>query len=135
VEYTYVPLQGSVETLDKKQGNHEDLAGLFIALCRASKVPARIVWVPNYCYAEFYLQQPGAKRGEEAVGTWYPCEFKEESVFGTVSEPYIVLQKGDNIRVPESKERKRFVGEFVKVKTGVKPTVTFIRDVLGAAQQ
>ncbi len=124
VEHTNDPLKGAVETLKQAKGNHEDLAGLFIALCRASKVPARTVWVPNYCYAEFYLE------GEEE-GEWFPCEFKEKTVFGTVSQPYMILQKGDNVQVPESKERQRFVGEHLKVKSGRKPTVTFVREVLG----
>ena len=37
VQHTNDPLKGSLETLRAKQGNHEDLAGLFIALCRASE--------------------------------------------------------------------------------------------------
>ena len=124
VEHTNAPLKGAVETLEKKAGNHEDLAGLFIALCRASDVPARIVWVPRYCYAEFYLEEA------EGKGTWFPCEFKEKTSFGTVSQPYMILQKGDNIEVPESNEQKRFVPEFLKAKAG-RPTVTTVRDVLG----
>lgn len=125
VEHTNDPAKGAVETLDQKNGHHEDLAALFIALCRASKVPARTVWVPNYCYAEFYLE------GEEDQGEWFPCEFKEKTQFGTVSQPYMILQKGDNVQVPEAKKRKRYVTEHLKVKTGSKPTVTFVREVLG----
>ncbi len=131
VEMSNIALQGAVETLDQKKGNYEDLAGLFVALCRTAKVPARIVWVPNYCYAEFYLEKPG-EGGQDAVGVWFPTEFKEKTFFGTVAEPYLILQKGDSIRVPESRERKRYVGEYVKVKSGFKPKVTWVRDMLGA---
>ncbi len=125
VEYTNETLKGSLEALRDKKGNHQDLSGLFIALCRASKIPARTVWVPSYCYAEFYLENG------EGKGEWFPCEFKEKTVFGTVSQPYMILQKGENVRVPEEKEPQRFVPEFLKVKSGQKPDVTFVRDVLG----
>jgi len=125
VEHTNDPLRGALETLGTQKGNHEDLANLFIALCRAAKVPARTVWVPNYCYAEFYLE------GEAGEGIWVPCELKEETVFGTVSRPYMILQKGDNIQVPEKKERQRFVPELLKVKKGSQPKVEFVRQNLG----
>lgn len=126
IRHTNESLKGAVETLEKETGNHEDLAALFIALCRASKVPARTVWVPGYCYAEFYLEDEA-----EGNGTWFPCEFKEKTEFGTVSQPYLILQKGDNIRVPEAKKPQRFVPEYLNVKTGRKPSVTFLRDTLG----
>ena len=134
VEHTNEALKGSLETLRAKKGNHEDLAGLFIALCRASKIPARIVWVPGYCYAEFYLESESGQENEdgEMTGQWFPCEFKEKTVFGTVSSPYIILQKGDNVRVPEVKEPQRFVPEHLKVKSGQKPKVSFIREVAAA---
>ncbi len=124
VKHTNDPLRGSVETLSDKKGNHQDLSGLFIALCRASKIPARTVWVPSYCYAEFYLEDDKGK------GEWFPCEFKEKTVFGTVSQPYLILQKGENVRVPEEKEPQRFVPEHLKVKSGQKPDVTFVREIL-----
>ena len=126
VEHTNDPMRGAVETLEQQRGNHEDLANLFVALCRVSKIPARIVWVPDYCYAEFYLEDA------EGAGEWFPCEFKEESRFAVLSEPYVILQKGENVQVPESKERKRFVGEHLKVKSGTKPTVQFVRDLMAA---
>lgn len=138
IEHTNAPLKGAVETLENKAGNHEDLANLFIALCRVSDVPARIVWVPRYSYAEFYLEvKEETEEGEneegneeEENGRWFSCEFKEKTEFGTVSQPYMILQKGENIEVPESKEHKRFVPEFLKAKSG-RPTVTTVRDVLG----
>lgn len=131
IRHTNESLKGAVETLEKETGNHEDLAGLFIALCRAAEVPARTVWVPGYCYAEFYLEDEDEDE-EEGQGTWFPCEFKEKTEFGTVSQPYLILQKGDNIRVPEAKQPQRFVPEYLNVKTGRRPSVTFVRDTLGA---
>lgn len=125
IEQTNDPLRGSLETLSSQKGNYEDLANLFIALCRAAKIPARTVWVPNYCYAEFYLES------NDGEGQWFPCELKEETVFGTVSRPYMILQKGDNVQVPEKKERQRFVPELLKVKSGRRPQVEFVRQNLG----
>ncbi|MHB8867062.1 MAG: transglutaminase-like domain-containing protein, partial [Pirellulaceae bacterium] len=114
-------VKGSVAVLRDKRGHLEDLTGLFIALCRAEKIPARTVWVPDYCYAEFYL--------EDATGTgyWFPCELKEKTVFGTVSNDHMILQKGDSFEVPEKKEVQRFVAEFVKGKG--RPQVSFVRQV------
>lgn len=125
IEHSNRSLQGTLETLASKSGNHEDLAGLFVALCRARKIPARLVWVPNYCYAEFYLANAS---GEEGDGEWFPCELKEKTDFGLVEQPYVILQKGENIRVPEADERQRFVPEFVNVKSGRRPRVSFIRE-------
>ena len=42
----------------------------------------------------------------------------------------MILQKGDNIEVPELKEPQRFVAEFVKGKG--RPQVSFVRQVMGA---
>ena len=96
--------------MSDKGGHIEDLTGLFIALCRAEKIPARTVWVPDYCYAEFYLEDADGK------GYWFPCELKEKTVFGTVSNDYIIMQKGDNIKVPEKDKPYRLVPEFVEAK-------------------
>ena len=115
-----------METLHDKRGHLEDLTGLFIALCRAEKIPARTVWVPDYCYAEFYLEDSAGK------GHWFPCELKEKTVFGTVSNDYMILQKGDNFEVPEKKEPQRFVKEFVKAKGAGRPQVSFVRKVMPA---
>jgi hypothetical protein len=125
IEHSNDPLKGSLATLRDKQGNHEDLTGLFIALCRAHRIPARTVWVPDYCYAEFYLED------EEGDGHWFPCELKEKTVFGTVGNQHMIIQKGDNIQVPEKSGTQRFVAEFVQGKGG-RPSVSFVRQVLSA---
>ncbi|MHB8969461.1 MAG: transglutaminase-like domain-containing protein [Pirellulaceae bacterium] len=124
VQHTNDKAKGAVETLHEKRGHLEDLTGLFIALCRAEKIPARTVWVPDYCYAEFYLEDSAGK------GYWFPCELKEKTVFGTVANDYLILQKGDNFEVPEKKEPQRFVKEFVKVKGMGRPQVSFVRQVM-----
>jgi hypothetical protein len=118
-----IKLQGAVATLRSGRGQIEDLTSLFIALCRASDIPARTVWVPEGCYAEFLLADASGKN------VWLPCQFSGARQFGESNCELPVLQKGDNIRVPEEKESVRFVPEFLK-GTGGRPDVEFIRIML-----
>ena len=125
IKHTNDKFKGTEKALNDKSGHIEDLTGLFIALCRAEKIPARTVWVPNYCYAEFYLEDA------DGNGYWFPCELKERTVFGAVSNEYIIMQKGDNIKVPEKDKPYRLVPEFVEAKvTGMGPQVTTVRQVV-----
>ncbi len=123
IKHTNDKFKGTDKTLTEKGGHIEDLTGLFIAMCRAQKIPARTVWVPDYCYAEFYLEDAGGH------GYWFPCELKEKTVFGTVSADYVIMQKGDNIRVPEKKDKPyRLVPEYVEGKGT--PSVSFVRQIV-----
>jgi len=125
VRFTRQKRQGITKTLQVGQGNHEDLTALFIAVCRASGIPARTVWVHGHCYPEFYLQD------EEGRESWIPCQIAGQRAFGSMPDQLPILQKGDNFKVPEEKKRKRFVPEFLKVKSGGgQPEVTFVRDLL-----
>lgn len=124
IKHTNDKFKGTDKALSDKDGHIEDLTGLFIALCRAEKIPARTVWVPDYCYAEFYLEDA------DGHGYWFPCELKEKTVFGTVSSDYIIMQKGDNIKVPEKDKPYRLVPEFVEAKGLGRPQVTFVRQVV-----
>jgi hypothetical protein len=117
-------LKGVVAALNDGRADREDMTGVFIALCRAIKVPARMVWIPDSCYAEFYLED------EAGTGYWIPCFVaNEKKEFGFVSTHAPILQKGDNMKVPEKKEAQRFVGEFLTGKglTGGGPQVEFVR--------
>ena len=49
------PLTGCVEAIDKGSGDCNQLTSTFIAICRASGIPARTVRIPGHCYPEFYL--------------------------------------------------------------------------------
>ncbi len=118
-------LLGAEGALDDLTGHPEDLANVFIALCRAHKVPARMVWADNGEYAEFYLQN------DQGEGRWYPVVLEGKPEFGQMTNPRIIIQKGDNIRVPEKKQRQRFVVEHVRGRGGgARPRVRFLRDVL-----
>lgn len=124
VEHTQAHQGGALAALEEGQGDHEDLTSVFIALCRASGVPARTVWVPSSCYPEFYLED------SEGEGAWYPCNVavSGDRVFGQMSDLKPILQKGDNFRSPDNRrERKRYLPETVKGKGG-QPSVRFIRE-------
>ena len=119
---------GAMAALKAKAGDHEDLASLFIALCRASGVPARTVWVKAYCYPEFYLEDA------EGNGHWFPCQLGATGtpVFGEMPDHRPILQKGDNFRSPNNpRERKRLLPETLKVgSAAAKPRVKFVRDLV-----
>lgn len=116
--------KGALAALNDAKADKEDLTGVFIALCRSIKVPARLVWVPDSVYAEFYLEDA------EGAGYWIPCYVaNEKKEFGFISSQMPILQKGDNFKVPEKKEPQRFVAEFLtgKGNKGGKPLVEFLR--------
>ena len=114
---------GSITTFVKKAGPPEDVVGLFIAMCRANKVPARMVFVDGSQYAEFMLADPAGKLH------WFPCDVVGIRAFGKIVEPKVILQKGDNIRVPGVKAKKKFVNAYGEVKSATAPkAMHFVRE-------
>ena len=113
----------SQHTLKNLSGTNEDKTFLFIALCRAVKIPARIVFAKGTSYAEFMLQGPG----DDDPLHWFPCDVSGVREFGGLSEPRVILQKGDGIKVPEKKKPQKYVAEFVSCQGNVKPRVGFYR--------
>jgi hypothetical protein len=107
-----------------KSGCAEDLVGLFVAMCRAHDVPARMVWVEGHQLAEFYLVD------QDDQGHWFPCNVAGLRDFGSNSDPRIILQKGDNIKVPEKEQRQKYVAEFVTGSGKSQPAVGFVRNLL-----
>lgn len=127
VEYREGRLKGALAALRDGQGDCEEMTSLFVALCRASDIPARMVWVPDHCYPEFYLED------DQQQGHWIPCQAAGTRSFGGMPEFRPILQKGDNFRVPEKREPQRYVAEFLKgnaIRGGGNPTVQFVREVL-----
>jgi hypothetical protein len=128
VEYSNGPIKGALAALNDGNGDCEELTSLFIALCRANKIPARTVWIPGHCYPEFYLQD------HEGVGHWFPCQAAGTRDFGSMPDHRPILQKGDNFLVPEKKKvPQRYVAEFLNGKfdtSGGKPQVEFVRQLL-----
>ena len=127
VEYREGKIKTATQALRDGYGDCEEMTSVFIAMCRSIKVPARMVWVPDHCYPEFYLVDDDGK------GHWIPCQAAGTRAFGSMPEPRPILQKGDNFKVAEKPKPQRYVSEFVKatpVRGSKEPQVTFIREFL-----
>ena len=118
------------EALRDRTGDCEELTSTFVALCRAARVPARVVWIPNHCYPEFYLEDA------QGQGHWFPCQVAGTRNFGSMPEYLPILQKGDRFKVPEQTEAQRYLADYLSAKKvlGRKdPQVEFVRQLLGDA--
>jgi hypothetical protein len=93
-------------------GDCQELSSLFVAMCRAHGVPARCVWVPRHSYAEFYLEDAAGR------GHWYPVESTNKEQFGFLPRTDIVMQKGDNFKVPELSEPTHYARTIIKGSFG-----------------
>ncbi len=116
------------EALRDRTGDCEEMTSTFVALCRAARVPARVVWIPNHCYPEFYLED------EQGKGHWFPCQVAGTRNFGSMPEYLPILQKGDRFKVPEQNEVQRYLADYLtskKVLGRNDPQVEFIRQLLG----
>ena len=120
------------------KGDCKDMSCLFVAICRAGKIPARIVRVPEHCYAEFYLEpKDKPKEAKEPAGFWFPCQVAGTYSFGGIPERQPILQKGDSYpdRASDNK-RARYI--FLKEYLGASvplgsppPKYKFISKVKG----
>lgn len=81
--------------LDRREGDCEEMAGVFVAVCRAAGIPARLVWIPNHVWAEFHLVD------EAGEGHWIPAHTACYPWFGWTGVHELVLQKGDRVRSPD----------------------------------
>ncbi len=117
--------RGSIAAFVKKEGHPEDVVGLFVAMCRANSIPARMVFVDGTQYAEFLLADPNGQLH------WFPCDVVGIRAFGKIVEPKVILQKGDSIRVPGVKGKKKFVAAYGEVKSMTAPKqMLFVREPL-----
>ena len=85
---------GCVEAIEKGSGDCNQLTSTFIAICRASGIPARTVRIPGHCYPEFYLQD------DQGQGHWFPAEASGTEDFGGILTHTPILQKGDAFKFP-----------------------------------
>src|SRR5262245_31332972 len=125
VEYVEGIDKSALDSLKDKQADCQGRSMLFIALCRANKIPARMVWVDGHAYAEFYLES------EPGKGQWYPIESAGTRAFGEMPLARPILQKGDNFSVPERKEKLRYASDYLMgypVPGGGKPKGRYIRE-------
>ena len=126
VEYRNGGLKGAARALADGWGDCEELTCLFIAMARASGIPARTVWVEGHCYPEFYLV---CSNGD---GYWYPCQAAGARAFGSMPDLLPILQKGDNFRDPDRPGRSlRYVSEFIRgsaIGGAGSPHVSWVRE-------
>ena len=117
VKYEFAEaIKPAIAALSDGVGDCEELSSLFIAFCRANKIPARAVWVPGHTYPEFYLED------EQGRGHWFPCQAAGEAHdFGEMHEDRPILQKGDNFRVPEEKAPQRYVKQSLRAANAQSP--------------
>lgn len=130
IKYTRGELKDTKKTLKEKTGDCEEMTSLFVALCRASNIPARCVWIPGHCYPEFYLEDA------DGHGFWFPCQAAGAHSFGSMPEYLPILQKGDRFKVPEKQELQRYLADFLTSKKIIgqqSPKVEFVRQLLGDA--
>lgn len=94
--------------IQRKTGDCEEMSALFVAFCRASGIPARLVWVPNHNWAEFYLTD------HEQKGRWIPVHPACYRWFGWTGAHELVIQKGDRIRIPEQNNPSRLMMDWIR---------------------
>jgi len=124
VEYVEGDLKNASEALREGKGDCEEMTSLFVAFCRNAGVPARVVWIPEHCYPEFYLEDA------EGNGHWFPCQAAGTRQFGRMDEYRPVLQKGDRFTLKEKRTPVRYVSEFFRCdRKGTRnPNPRFIRE-------
>lgn len=126
VQYVEGSLKNASDALKDGKGDCEEMTSLFVALCRNARVPARMVWVPEHCYPEFYLEDSNGN------GFWFPCQAAGTRQFGRMDEYRPVLQKGDRFKVPEKTTPVRYVSEFFRCDRKGKgdPQPNFVRETI-----
>ena len=103
-------------------GDCEERAAVFVAMCRIAGIPARLVWLPNHNWAEFYLTD------DEGTGHWIPAHTSAYSWFGWTGAHELVLQKGDSMRVPEKKQPQRLLADWMQWQ-GSRPKVRYLAEL------
>jgi len=125
VKYEFAEqIKPATAALKDGQGDCEELSSLVVAMCRASKIPARAVWVPGHTYPEFCLSDEAGK------GHWFPCQAAgADRQFGSMNEDRPIIQKGDNFIVPPDRTPQRYVKQTLSAKdAAVPPDVKFIME-------
>jgi hypothetical protein len=117
-----MPYTSVVAAIRDRVGDCEEHAAVFTALCRASGIPARLVWVPNHNWAEFYLADEAGK------GQWIPAHTSCYSWFGWTGAHELVLQKGDSISVPEKKKPQRLLEDWMQW-SGARPAARWFAEL------
>ena len=113
---------GVSRAMQNQRGDCEEMSAILVALCRAAGIPARLVWIPNHNWAEFYAVD------KEGKGHWLPVHTACYFWFGWTGAHELVLQKGDRIRVPERGKFFRLTEDWVQWG-GRKPDVRYLAEL------
>lgn len=116
------PYTSVAKAMQKKQGDCEEMAAVFVALCRSLQIPARLVWVPNHNWAEFFLIN------ESGTGHWIPVHTACYGWFGWTGAHELVLQKGDRIVHPQKRNTQRLLEDWLQWQ-GARPEVRFVGEL------
>jgi hypothetical protein len=116
------PYTSVAKAMQKKQGDCEEMSAVFVALCRSLQIPARLVWVPNHNWAEFYLTN------EKGEGHWIPAHIACYGWFGWTGVHELVLQKGDRIVHPQKRNTQRLLEDWVQWQ-GSRPDIHFVGEL------
>ena len=119
----YGPYTSVLTAIEKRVGDCEEMSALFVAFCRALGIPARLVWVPNHNWTEFYLTD------NEQNGHWIPVHPACYHWFGWTGAHELILQKGDRIRVPEQGSTSRLLMDWIR-SSGRRPRTNYIAELI-----
>lgn len=119
---------GVINALKNKVGDCEEMAGIMVALCRASGIPARLVWIPNHNWAEFYLTDL------EGESHWIPAHTSCYAWFGWTGVHELVIQKGDRVTPAHEKRPQRLLEDWLQW-SGKQPRARYVADLTPLASQ
>lgn len=112
------PYTNVVTALEKRVGDCEEMSAVFVALCRAVNIPARLVWVPNHNWSEIYLVD------RDGRAHWIPVHTACYPWFGWTGAHELVLQKGDRVASPDRRKPRRLLEDWMQW-TGTRPQVRY----------
>jgi hypothetical protein len=110
------------KALAARVGDCEEKAAVFVALCRSVGIPARLVWVPNHNWAEFYLTDVAGR------GHWIAAHTSCYPWFGWSGAHEMVLQKGDRVPLAERRRVVRLQEDWAQWM-GARPRIRFLADL------
>ena len=123
VKYSQGLFAGALAGLRSGQGDCEERSCLFIACCRASGIPARLVWGPQHSWSEFALVD------SEGRLLWIPADPTKEERLGVINHFIPILQKGDRFTLPEVPGKpQRYLAPRCS-GTGATPTLASIEQI------
>jgi hypothetical protein len=122
------PYTGVATALQTQRGDCAEMSAVFVALCRAAEIPARLVWVPNHNWAEFCLVD------EYTEEQWIPVHTACYFWFGWTGVHELVIQKGDRIHVPERGKLYRLLEDWMRW-SGKRPRAQYLAELAPVATE